>query len=77
MWGTVDQIMWNVFDKFTPKNGHVVDSSQNLIKNLDRDKNWSMWICKEHKIIPLKVMDEKNHFTKCKGHFERFSLQTI
>ena len=35
-----------------------------------------MWICKGHKIILLKVRDEKSHLVKCDGHFERFSLLT-
>ena len=66
-----------MFDNFTPKKWsyarHVIDCGQKLVKNLDREQNWPMWICKERKITLLKVRDKKSYFTKCEKCFEWFS----
>ena len=77
----MDQIIWNMFDNFTPQKWscarHVIDFNQKLVEHLDKDQIWPMWIFKGRKITLLKVKDEKSYFTKCEGYFERFSQINI
>ena len=68
------------FDNFAFKKWsrarHMVDSDQKLVRNLDRNKIWLIWICKWCKITLLKVRDEKCYFVKCEGLFEWFSYNS-